>query len=1016
MSRKSKHDRRLWAVAALLLWLFAAGAYAQSRPSDDTLPPPSAPTSPLDESPAPSNDAISASRLQQQQQQSANIDAAVLPAGRMLQLAQDRPEIAIELKQLLADRLRDSGVPLQDDGISDETLFLHIATDSGFRSAATLLLESRGYISNDDFALTSRSSANRNSGLDNGFTPDQTSGMATGFGNADASGIPGSLSPAQRAALAESGIDISQLGGAQSQYFPQQGDQTSLQQQQMQSSARMRSSTQAPGDQDREEKPDTGPKLLHKPTPYNLLALHDLYTQVPSQQQTLTRFGADVFLRRSTNTQQTFGLLGQSSPSTAQISALDVPIGPDYVLGPGDGLMISIWGGMSQTLPRTLDSTGKIVLPEVGPVSLAGMKLGDAQAMLQRVLAPQFRSAHVDVTLARLRTVRVYVVGDVRRPGAYDLHSLSSPLNALYAAGGPTNVGSLRTLRHLRGAAVVDEIDLYDFLLRGIRAAAKPLQDGDTILVPPAGPQVAVTGSVKRPAIYELKGETKLSEVLDDAGGVQVSAALRHVSVERIAANDHRETLRIGTPSDGIPELHHAMETFAVMDGDRVVVAPIVPWSDRAIYVEGHVVRPGRVPYQDNMVLTDVLRSYQDLLPEPSEHGEIIRLMPPDLRPETIEFNLSDALAGKVAVPLLPLDTIRISGRYETDAPKVTVRGEVLRPGIYSLSSGMTAGQLVKMAGGFTRSALRSDADLASYEIQDGKAVTSRRTTIAVGEAVLRTGGPGDPPLKAGDVLTVHQVTGWNDIGASVKINGEVAYPGTYGLQEGEKLSSVIRRAGGFRETAYPAGAILLRIQVRDLEEKSRAELIHQIETSSVATKLGPNFSGSDQAQTLQLLNQQQEQVLQRLRSQPASGRLVIRISADIGSWENTSADIEMRSGDVLIVPKRPGFVLVSGQVYNASAITYVPNKTAGWYLKRSGGTTDLANNKDIFIVRANGDVIGRRSSGRFQGGVLSIRMDAGDVIVVPQKIIGGGMFWKNLLTVAQLATGIAIPLAIAGI
>jgi protein involved in polysaccharide export with SLBB domain len=1015
MNRKCKQYGRLGVFAALLLCLCAAGARAQSRPADDSLPPSTTPTSPLDESPAPSNDALSTSRLQQQQQQTtASTDGVSLPAGRMLQLAQDRPEIAIELKQLLADRLRDSGVPLQDDGISDETLFLHIATDPGFRSAATLLLESRGYISNDDFALTARGSSGRNSGLDGTLTPDgQTSGLATGLGNTDTSGIASSLSPAQLAALAASGIDISQLGGSQG--FPQQGDQTSLQQQ-PQGGSRTRSSTQAPNDQDREEKPDTGPRLLHKPAPYNLLALHDLYTQVPTQQQTLTRFGADVFLRRSTSPQQTSGMLGQTSPSTAQISALDMPIGPDYVLGPGDGLMISIWGGMSQTLPRTLDSTGKIVLPEVGPVSLAGMKLGDAQAMLQRVLAPQFRSAHVDVTLARLRTVRVYVVGDVRRPGAYDLHSLSSPLNALYAAGGPTNVGSLRTLRHLRGAAVVDEIDLYDFLLRGIRAAAKPLQDGDTILVPPAGPQVAVTGSVKRPAIYELKGETKLSEVLDDAGGVKVSAALRHVSVERIAANDHRETLRIGTPSDGIPELRHAIENFAVMDGDRVTVAPIVPWSDRAIYVEGHVVRPGRVPYQDDMVLTDVIRSYQDLLPEPSEHGEIIRLMPPDLRPETIEFNLSDALAGKVAVPLLPLDTIRISGRYETDAPKVTVRGEVLRPGIYSLSSGMTAGELVKMAGGFTRSALRSDADLASYEIEDGKAVTSRRTTIAIGEDVLRSGGPGDPQLKAGDVLTVHQVTGWNDIGASVKINGEVAYPGTYGLQEGEKLSSVMRRAGGFRDTAYPAGAILLRLQVRDLEEKSRAELIHQIETSSVAAKLGPNFSGGDQAQTLQLLNQQQDQVLQRLRSQRASGRLVIRISADIGSWENTTADIEMRSGDVLLIPKRPGFVLVSGQVYNASAITYVPNQTASWYLKRSGGTTDLANSKDVFIVRANGDVIGRRSHGRFEGGVLSTRMEAGDVIVVPQKIIGGGLFWRNLLTVAQLATGIAIPLAIAGI
>jgi protein involved in polysaccharide export with SLBB domain len=414
------------------------------------------------------------------------------------------------------------------------------------------------------------------------------------------------------------------------------------------------------------------------------------------------------------------------------------------------------------------------------------------------------------------------------------------------------------------------------------------------------------------------------------------------------------------------------------------------------------------------MLLTDVLRSYQDLLPEPSDHGEIIRLMPPDLRPETIQFNVSDALAGKSPIPLRPLDTIRIVGRYEADAPKVTIRGEVLRPGIYSLSAGETAGQLVKMAGGFTRSALHTEADLASYEVQDGKAVVSRRSTIPIGEAVDRSGTAADPSLKPGDVLTVHQVTGWNDIGASIRINGEVAYPGTYGLQEGEHLSSVLRRAGGFRGTAYPEGAILLRLQVRDLEEKGRLELIHQIETTSVAARLGSSVSG-DQASELALLNQQQEQVLQRLRAQPATGRLVIRIAADVASWENTPADIEMRSGDILIIPKRPGFILVSGQVYNASAITYVPGHTAGWYLKRAGGTTDFANNKEIFIVRANGDVIGRRS-GNWRQDVLSTKLNAGDVIVVPQKIIGGSLFWKNMLTTAQLFSSIAIPLAIAGL
>jgi len=291
----------------------------------------------------------------------------------------------------------------------------------------------------------------------------------------------------------------------------------------------------------------------------------------------------------------------------------------------------------------------------------------------------------------------------------------------------------------------------------------------------------------------------------------------------------------------------------------------------------------------------------------------------------------------------------------------------------------------------------------------------SKRITLHIGLAVNEAVSSEDVPLKPGDILTIHQVSGWNDIGASIKLAGEVTYPGTYGLQDGERLSSVLRRAGGFRASAYPTGAILLRLQVRDLEETSREELIHQIETTSAAARLAPSANGGDQTGTLQLLVQQQDQVLQRLRAQPVNGRLVIKISSDINSWENTPADIELRAGDVLTIPKRPSFVLVNGQVYNTSAITFVPGKTAGWYLQRAGGATDLANRKEIFIVRANGLVVGRHSSEWFQGDVLSQRLEAGDVVVVPQKIVGGSMVWRNLLTTAQILASVAVIGAVTG-
>jgi protein involved in polysaccharide export with SLBB domain len=202
---------------------------------------------------------------------------------------------------------------------------------------------------------------------------------------------------------------------------------------------------------------------------------------------------------------------------------------------------------------------------------------------------------------------------------------------------------------------------------------------------------------------------------------------------------------------------------------------------------------------------------------------------------------------------------------------------------------------------------------------------------------------------------------------------------------------------------------VLVRVQVKELEEKSRDELIRQIETNSASARLSPSIASSSGAGELALIKEQQSQVLADLKSHPPTGRMVIHISADIDSWANTPADIELRRGDVLTIPKRPGFVLVSGEVYNATALTFTPGKTAAWYLSRAGGTNGTADRKQIFIIRANGSVVGRHSGGWFDADVLSTRLNPGDVVVVPQKIIGGSLFWRNLLGVGQLAASLAI-------
>ena len=745
------------------------------------------------------------------------------------------------------------------------------------------------------------------------------------------------------------------------------------------------------------ESPDS-PQVRYRISPYtNLPSMADLYAQFPSMRPKLKRFGSDAFL---------------IGPGNTNDLPMDLPAGPDYVLGPGDSLTLNLWGGRPDRLIRTVDRQGQVELPETGTVMVAGMTVAQAQVAMEKALSTQFQNEHVEIALGRIRTVRVYVVGDVQRPGAYDVSSLSTPLSALYEAGGPTSRGSLRILRQYRGKQLIKEFDLYDFLLRGVRSEDEKLLPGDTILVPPAGPQVAVEGMVRRPAIYELNGEQGLDEVLNLSGGLLVSASLKKVDVERIEAHERRTMFSLQLP-DNSNELHEKLAGFKVKDGDDVVISQILPYNAEAVYLEGHVFHPGKFPYRDGMTIADLLHSYQDVLPEPSDHAELVRLQPPDLRPTTISFNLHDVLVGNDNISLRPFDLIRIYGRYEMDSPKVSIQGEVLRPGEYPMSEGMTVAGLVKQAGGFRRSAYRDEADLSTYTIQNGEKVVIDHKSVAV-EKAIEGDKNADVTLKPGDVVSIRRLSGWQDIGMSVQVTGEVALAGSYGITEGERLSSVLKRAGGFRPQAFPQAAVLQRIQVRDLGEQARQQMIQRIEDTPLEVKRTA-LSGSNVSDLQQSLQAQRQDVLRSLRNHTASGRLVIRISADISSWENTSADVELRAGDTIFIPKRPNFVAVSGQVFNPVAITYTPGKTLGWYLKRAGGATQAGNKKNIYVLRADGSVA-PRDDGWLRGGFMGTRILPGDTIFVPEKVVGGSVVWQNILGAAQIMSASMLPLAVAGV
>ncbi|HZR67186.1 MAG TPA: SLBB domain-containing protein [Terriglobales bacterium] len=833
------------------------------------------------------------------------------------------------------------------------------------------------------------------------------------------------------------------------------------------------------------------PQIRRRVNPYaNVPSLYDLYSQVSTRPATIEHFGTSIFRNGAGNIDRL---------------PMDLPAGPDYVLGPGDGVSIDIWGGVAQRLRRVVDPSGRLALPEVGTVEVAGRTLGDVQRVVQAALRTQFHEVEADVSLSRIRSVRVYVVGEVENPGPYDVSSLSTPLNALYAAGGPTSRGSLRHLRLYRGKDLVQEVDAYDLLLHGVHGDLAKIQSGDTIQVPPVGAEVTVEGMVMHPAIYELGNEKTLAETLQLAGGVLPSGTYRHIEVERVIAHENHTMLRIDMPdTNDAQAVNKALDDFTVQDGDKIRISPILPYSDKTVYLDGHVFHPGKYAYRDGMRLTDLIHSYSDLLPEPyKQHAEIIRLQGPDYTPTVLAFNLGDALEGKEQdLTLKPFDTVRIFGRYDFEdqpivtvsgevrdpgdhvtngvtrlrdaiylsngvtpdasldnaqvfrhspegklkvisvnlrralsgdekdnlllEPKdrifvhrdlnkidpaiVTIQGEVARPGKYPMGEDMTAADLVRLAGGFKRGAYTETADLTHYELVNGTNVAGESVTLPIAKAMQ--GEPDtDVRLHDGDVLTIKEVTGWKDVGASITINGEVIHPGTYGIQEGERLSSILERAGGFRSDAYPYGVLFERKQVRQLEEENRAQLIRQVRIDGANLTLIPE-QDTDQKLAKEAAVNQWQAALQKLQDQPPTGRLVVHISTNVKKWANTPADIQVRAGDVVYIPKRPNFVMVEGSVYNPTAVAYKPGKDAGWYLKQAGGPTNSANKKAVFVIRADGSVAGG-AGGLFTGGVEKTGLHPGDLVMVPEKAFSGTTKWKTTLESAQLAYAVGIAIQV---
>jgi polysaccharide export outer membrane protein len=596
-------------------------------------------------------------------------------------------------------------------------------------------------------------------------------------------------------------------------------------------------------------------------------------------------FGGDPLHPKLSRDLRQFGYDLFREPVSTFAPVTDVPVGPDYILGPGDVMQAYLWGMVDNVLTLQVNRQGEIFVPRVGTIPVWGMQLGEVRRVIHDQLGKQFSGFRMSLNLSALRSIQVFVVGEVALPGVYTVSSLSTMLNALFAAGGPTKLGSLRTIKLIRNNRTLGTLDMYDFLLRGERARDIRLESGDTVFVPPIGSVVGIAGNVKRPAIYELSGTTRIGDLFGMAGGVSPTGYLQRVQIERV--KPHTEKLMLDLRLDDLKAGSRSVNNPPVEDGDLIKIFPIDTRMYNVVFVEGSVRRPGEYELKTGMRLGDLLAP-EEVLPEAYvDRIEVIRTRPD-----------------------------------------------------------------------FTRELLTSD---------------------------LRKLWQGDHsqnlPLEPGDHITITSES--RPLGV-VTLQGEVKRPGTYPIIQGERLSSVLKRSGGYTKEAYLRGAVFIRERMRKQQQeevdrfiKSQEELLLAESVRTAAGSLELAGSSREEAALQAQTVQQRRQLLDLMKSKVVLGRLVVKLDSP-ETLEGTPNDIPLEQGDLLIVPKQPSAVLVIGSVRNPAAVVYHEGRDVQYYLTQAGGLNKDADKDELHIVKADGSAM---------AGFLKLRkVEAGDIIVAPAK------------------------------
>jgi len=676
----------------------------------------------------------------------------------------------------------------------------------------------------------------------------------------------------------------------------------------------------------------------------------------------------------------------------------DVPVPSEYVVGPGDRFEVQLIGNTKNRYSLVVNRDGRVMFPDLGAIPVSGLRFEEAKARIEDRVSEQMIGTEATVSIGDLRSIRVFVLGEAERPGSYTVSGLATITNALFASGGVTRIGSLRNVQLKRNGAVVQRLDLYDLLLNGDTSHDARLLPGDVIFIPPVGNTAGVAGEIRRPAIYELKGESTAADLLYLGGGLTAEADPRLAQLERI--DDRRQRIVLD-----VDLTNPQSRGLRLKSGDLLRIQVVRPTYSNAVTLEGHVYRSGSFQYRSGLRLTDVLPSLDELKPNADPHYVLIRRVEPGTRRvRALSADLEQALRAPAtdANPLLsPRDSVFVfdqqAGRKQYLDPiveelrrqamstepsqLVRISGRVGAPGEYPLEPGMTIADLVRAGGGLAQDAFGGDAELTRYEVREGQTRQTEVLKINLGRA-LAGDAIADLRLAPFDVLVVRPITQWSEQ-ETVRLEGEVRFPGEYPIKRGETLRSVIARAGGLTAIAFPAGSVFTRASLRDRERKQKDILADRLQQDLATLSLQSSQSGGQTADSASETLAVGKTLLRDLRNAEAVGRLVIDLDRVMAAQQGSDADLILEDGDRLIVPKRAQVVTVIGEVQNPTSHLYDASVSRDDYVRRSGGATPRADEKRIYVVRANGSVEVGNGSSWFRNSNSS-NIQPGDTVVVP--------------------------------